>query len=148
MQPEWFAATTYRSYEEIVSAINAFIIEYRLAQHGVDRPVNTRRMEEAKRFLEVMFEVLAALIAAPREENEVVVGSTPVLCSLAQVVSSKQEGRFPSTRIRLESIPTVRSLLKSRDVGDLEALVEYLSEFRAVIERQMESGAREIIGGV
>jgi hypothetical protein len=148
MQPEWFAATTYRSYEEIVSAINNFIIEERLAQHGVDRSTNARRLEEAKRFLEGMFEVLAVLVEAPREDNHVVVGSTPVLCSLAQVVSSKQEGRFSGTRIRLESIPTVRNLLKSRDAGDLDALVAYLSEFRAVIEQQMESGAREIIGGV
>jgi hypothetical protein len=147
MQSEWFAVTTYKNYEQIVTAINDFIIEYRLVRHGVDRSSNASRLEDAKKFLDSMFEALAALIASPGNENEIAVGSTPVLCSLARAVSSKEDGRAPGARIQLESIPTVRRLLQSRETGDSEALVAYLSEFRTMIEQQMESGAREIIGG-
>lgn len=147
MQPEWFAATTYKNYEQIVTAINDFIIEYRLACHGVDRSSNSKRLEDAKKFLDAMFEALTALVSSPTNENPIAVGSAPALCSLARVVSSKEDGGVPSGRIKSESIPAVRRLLQSKETGDSEMLVAYLSEFRALIERQMESGAREIIGG-
>jgi len=150
MSNEWLVAESFERLHELISAINTLSIhaKFRLAGRADDRreaSVNQAR-DRLKAFLESLEMVVGR---ADQEDKGAFLGTDPRMGELGKrfVDLRRETGRTNSPLFR-SSFDDLRALLTATGPQDLQRLIQFLRDLRAILEVNSHSDVVGMLGEI
>jgi hypothetical protein len=148
MEADWLRTQSYQHLKSIVSAINDLSLGLKLAQRGATTPDRERATSAAREQLASFLKALEPLTVQARcHADQPVVGASPGVRELAEAIAQIQRGNsVRHGRLRAERIEEIRALLGTDDPAGQRRLLDYLGEFRTLLQHRADIDAEQIVG--
>jgi len=150
MSNEWLIAESFERLHELISAINTLSIhaKFRLAGKPDERrvPAVNAARERLRSFLDGFETVIGR---ADQEDRGTFLGTDPKMGELGRrfVDLRRDQGRTKSPLFR-SSFNELRSLLDATEPQDLQRLIEFLRDLRAIVEVNSHSDVVGMLGEI
>ena len=153
MSHQWLAAENFERSHELISAINALVIQAQLAQSG--KPVATRRedVEQARTRLLLFLQQLAPIVhSIERDEDAPVLGADPRLAALARDFLAARRQSLASALGEVEMERATRLLqpsqLERAPRAERKQVIEFLRALRSLLENNSRADIVGLLGAL
>jgi len=147
MSIKWLTVQSFRSSQELITAINTLSIHTKLLLIGNNDNDRKQSVEEAKQKLSSFFAEFEEVVGEQKDIDKPVLGANPRLRQLARsFIKAKHNRKFRSKLVK-ERLSVIRDLLYSNDEDDRRSLVNCLSDLRVILEEHVQADTNKMLGG-